>query len=122
MKPLFLYSRRSCRKFVCKRRRALSAKVLSKALSARLSFSQTRSMAHALLCPTLANSRIFDKVQDMLWAEADEAAGCARTEAVAELRATYAAALETEEVWATVRSDDIFIQTVACMLGDIAAH
>lgn len=71
-----------------------------------------------------ANPRIFDKVQNMLWAEADEAVDGARTEAVAELRAAYVAALETEEVWATVRSDERFAQIIArvsCYEGGVAA-
>lgn len=63
------------------------------------------------------NPGIFDKVEDTLWAEADEATADVRADAVTELRVAYAAALETEEAWAAIRDDERFAQIVARVSG-----
>lgn len=67
--------------------------------------------------PNPVNPGIFDKVEDMLWAEADEATADVRADAVAELRVAYAASLETEEAWAAIRDDERFAQIISRVSG-----
>lgn len=86
----------------------MSVKVLPNTLYACLIFfADSLDDARAAMSnPT--NPRIFDKVQDTLWAEADEAVDDARTKSVAELRAAYARALESEGIWEPMRDDERF--------------
>lgn len=55
----------------------------------------------------------------MLWAEADEAVDDARTKPVAELRAAYARALESEGIWGPIRGDERFSRIVARTLRGV---
>lgn len=61
------------------------------------------------------NPGIFDKVEDMLWDDADDIITYARNEAVTELRAAYAHAFESDELWDFLRDDARFGQIVACI-------
>lgn len=59
------------------------------------------------------NPGIFDKVEDMLWDEADDEVTRARNEGVAELRAAYVSALESDGLWDSLRDDVRFCQAIA---------
>lgn len=86
------------------------------ALRALVVFADTLDDACAVMSNPV-NPGIFDKVGDMLWAEADEATADARADAVTELRVAYATALETEEAWAAILDDERFVQITARISG-----
>lgn len=55
---------------------------------------------------------IFDKIEDMLWDDADDEVICARSEGVAELRAAYVSALENDRLWDSLRDDVRFCRVI----------
>lgn len=59
------------------------------------------------------NPGIFDKVEDMLWDDADDEVTCARSKGVAELRAAYVSTLENDRLWDSLRDDVRFCQVIA---------
>ncbi|WP_370798185.1 helix-turn-helix domain-containing protein [Adlercreutzia equolifaciens] len=59
------------------------------------------------------NPSIFDKVEDMLWDDADDEVTCARSKGVAELRAAYVSTLENDRLWDSLRDDVRFCQVIA---------
>lgn len=59
------------------------------------------------------NPGIFDKVEDMLWDDADDEVARTRSEGVAELRAAYVSALESDVLWDSLRDDGRFRQAIA---------
>ena len=59
------------------------------------------------------NPGIFDKVEDMLWDDADDEVARTRSEGVAELRAAYVSALESDRLWDSLRDDGRFCQVIA---------
>lgn len=59
------------------------------------------------------NPGIFDKVEDMLWDDADDEVVRTRSEGVAELRAAYVSALESDVLWDSLRDDGRFRQAIA---------
>lgn len=62
-------------------------------------------------CDTMENPQnppLFDKVTDLMWAEADAEIAAARTEAVAGLRAAYASTLATDPIWNFLCDGDAF--------------
>lgn len=63
------------------------------------------------------NPGIFDKVEDMLWDDADDEAVRTRSEGVAELRAAYVSALESDGLWDFVR-DDVRFGRIAARLSN----
>ena len=81
-------------------------------------FSTLDAFADALdeACAVMSNPvnpGIFDKIEDMLWDDADDEVARARSEGVAELRAAYASALESDGLWDSLRDDVRFCQIVA---------
>ena len=58
------------------------------------------------------NPDIFDKVEDMLWDDADDEVVRARSEGVVELRAAYVSALENDRLWDSLRDDVRFCQVI----------
>lgn len=81
-------------------------------------FSTLDAFADALdeACAVMSNPvnpGIFDKVEDMLWDEADDEVTRARNEGVAELRAAYVSALESDGLWDSLRDDVRFCQAIA---------
>ena len=58
------------------------------------------------------NPGIFDKVEDMLWDDADDEVTCARSKGVAELRAAYVSALENDRLWDSLRGDVRFCRVI----------
>lgn len=59
------------------------------------------------------NPGIFDKVEDMLWDDADDEVVRTRSEGVAELRAAYVSAHESDRLWDSLRDDGRFCQVIA---------
>lgn len=81
-------------------------------------FSALDAFADALdgACDAISNPvnpGIFDKVEDMLWDEADDATSRTRSEGVAELRTAYVSALESDGLWDSLRDDGRFCQAIA---------
>lgn len=81
-------------------------------------FSTLDAFADALdeACAVMSNPvnpGIFDKVEDMLWDEADDEVTRARNEGGAELRAAYVSALESDGLWDSLRDDVRFCQAIA---------
>lgn len=58
------------------------------------------------------NPGILDKVEDMLWDDADDEVTCARSKGIAELRAAYVSALESDVLWDSLRDDARFCQFI----------
>lgn len=80
-------------------------------------FRALTSFADALdeACAAMSNPvnpGIFDKIEDMLWDDADDEVVCARSEGVAELRAAYASALENDRLWDSLRGDVRFCRVI----------
>lgn len=65
------------------------------------------------------NPCIFDKVEEMLWAEDNETASKARTDAVSELQAAYASILDSDRLWEPLRNDERFDRIVAHIAGNL---
>lgn len=81
-------------------------------------FSALDAFADALdgACDAMSNPinpDIFDKVEDMLWDDADDEVARTRSEGVAELRAAYVSALESDGLWGSLRDDARFCQAIA---------
>ena len=68
------------------------------------------------------NPGIFDKVEDMLWDDADDEVVRTRSEGVAELRAAYVSALESDGLWDSVRDDVRFGQIAARLSNGLEAR
>lgn len=68
------------------------------------------------------NPGIFDKVEDMLWDNADDEVVRTRSEGVAELRAAYVSALESDGLWDSVRDDVRFGQIAARLSNGLEAR
>lgn len=97
--------------------RLQQAKNLVRTAPADAVFRALTSFADALdeACAVMSNPvnpGIFDKVEDMLWDDADDEVICARSEGVAELRAAYASALENDRLWDSLRDDVRFCQVI----------
>lgn len=97
--------------------RLQQAKNLVRTTPADVVFRALNSFADALdeACAAMSdpvNPDIFDKVEDMLWDDADDEVTCARSEGVAELRAAYASALESDRLWDSLREDVRFCQVI----------
>ena len=97
--------------------RLQQAKNLVRTAPADVVFRALNSFADALdeTCAAMSNPvnpGIFDKVEDMLWDEADDEVTRARSEEVAELRAAYVSALENDRLWDSLRDDVRFCQVI----------
>lgn len=102
--------------------RLQQAKNLVRTAPADVVFRALNSFADALdeACAVMSNPvnpGIFDKVEDMLWDEADDEVTRARSEGVAELRAAYASALENDRLWDSLR-DDVRLCQVITRISD----
>lgn len=75
-------------------------------------FAETLDEACAVMSNPV-NPGVFDKVEDMLWDEADDEVARARNEGVAELRAAYVSAIEDDGLWDSLRDDARFYQAIA---------
>lgn len=64
------------------------------------------------------NPVLLDKVQDMMWAEEDEAIAETRLSSVSELRAAYATSLSTDDIWTPLRGDRRFTAIVERVSGN----
>ncbi len=90
-------------------------------------FSALDAFADALdeACAVMSNPvnpGIFDKVEDMLWDDADDEVVRTRSEGVAELRAAYVSALESDGLWDSVRDDVRFGQIAARLSNGLEAR
>lgn len=98
--------------------RLQQAKNLVRTAQADDAFRALDAFADALdeACAVMSNPvnpGIFNKVEDMLWDEADDEVTRARNEGVAELRAAYVSALESDRLWDSLRDDGRFCQVIA---------
>lgn len=90
-------------------------------------FQALTSFADALdeACAVMSNPvnpGIFDKVEDMLWDDADDEVARARSEGVVELRAAYVSILESDGLWDSLRDDMRFCQTIARISDSLEAR
>lgn len=97
--------------------RLQQAKNLACTAPADDAFRALSSFADALdeACAVMSNPvnpDIFDKVEDMLWDDADDEVVRARSEGVVELRAAYVSALENDRLWDSLRDDVRFCQVI----------
>ena len=98
--------------------RLQQAKNLARTAPADAVFRALTSFADALdeACAAMSNPvnpGIFDKIEDMLWDDADDEVVRTRSEGVAELRAAYVSALESDRLWDSLRDDGRFCQVIA---------
>ena len=97
--------------------RLQQAKNLVRTTPTDVVFRALNSFADALdeACAAMSNPvnpGIFDKIEDMLWDDADDEVTCARSEGVAELRAAYVSALENDRLWDSLRGDVRFCRVI----------
>lgn len=98
--------------------RLQQAKNLVRTAQADDAFRALDAFADALdgACDAMSNPvnpGIFNKVEDMLWDDADDEVARTRSEGVAELRAAYVSALESDRLWDSLRDDGRFCQVIA---------
>ena len=87
------------------------------ALEALGLFAEALDKACAVMSSPV-NPALFDKVQDMMWAEEDDAVTEARRSSVSELRAAYAASLSTDDIWTPLRGNRRFAAIVGRVSGN----
>lgn len=89
-----------------------NAKLLEDALIALELFTGELDKATEVISNPI-NPRIFDKVQDMMWADTDASTSKVRSEAAATLREAYALSLATDDVWIPLRDNARFQNIVS---------
>lgn len=107
--------------------RLQQAKNLVRTAPADAVFQALDAFANALdeACATMSNPvnpGIFDKVEDMLWDDADDEVASVRNESVAELRTAYVSVLESDRLWDSLRDDARFCQVIARISGSPEAR